>query len=264
VSPRESFPLHWTFPNSFFVLRRSLVRPEFNLVVHIRESNLLEVPAPFLNRFEKYRLSLSDVLTGSWSKFGRIKNIVEAAAQRVATISSLFESGSFNWVSKKETIESIFVDLLPKRDSVAWLESVMDHENVQLTAIGFRPQLTQYIEQVTSISDAKPFVDDVIDLALECLTAELGSRLRTALDQPDDVYTPTSPLCSSEDTDLSQIIDILVQMAITQYASFRMLQVTPPELLFKARYVVSSGFFPWYSFSLCKIPFATCFGEEVF
>jgi hypothetical protein len=55
VSPGKSFFPHGTFPNSFFVLRRSLVRPEFNLVVHIRESNLLEVPAPFLNRFEKYR-----------------------------------------------------------------------------------------------------------------------------------------------------------------------------------------------------------------
>jgi hypothetical protein len=204
-------------------------------------------------------------LTGSWSKLGRIKNIVEAAAQRVATISSLFESGSFNWVSKKETLESVFVELLPKSDSVAWLETVMDHANVQLTAVGFRPQLTQYIEQVTSISDAKPIVDDIIDLALECLPSELGSRLKTALDQPADVYTPASPLCNSENTDLSQIIDILVQMAITRYASFRMLQVTPPELLFKARYVVSpSGVFPWYSFALCKIPFATCFGEGVF
>jgi hypothetical protein len=218
------------------------VRPEFNLVVHVRESNLQEVPAPFLNRFEKYRLTLSDVLTGSWSKFGRINKIVEAAAHRVAMISLLFESvgGSFNWVSKKETLESIFVDLLPRRNSVAWLDTE-DQSNVQLTTVGFRPQFTQYIEQVTSISDALSIVDDVIELGLESFPVELGSRLRTALDQPADVYTPTSSLWDSDDTELTKIVDILAQMVITRYAVSRMLQVTPPEFLFKARYVETRG-----------------------
>ena len=43
------------------VSRPSLVDPTFQCVVHVRESELEELPAPFLNRFEKFRLNISDV-----------------------------------------------------------------------------------------------------------------------------------------------------------------------------------------------------------
>ena len=40
------------------VSHRSPVDASFNCIVHVRESQLADTPAPFLNRFEKYRLDV--------------------------------------------------------------------------------------------------------------------------------------------------------------------------------------------------------------
>ena len=77
------------------ISRRSLVRPEFECVIHVKESDMEQLPAPFLNRFEKYRLTISDVLHFGWSSLGGLSDFQEVQEEH-------FEDGFCPW--RKRTV----------------------------------------------------------------------------------------------------------------------------------------------------------------
>ena len=67
------------------------VDPKFQCVVVVRESELHQTPAPFLNRFEKYRLTHKEVLLTVKQRFSPWVNILlDKAYAKVSSLLSLF------------------------------------------------------------------------------------------------------------------------------------------------------------------------------
>ena len=67
------------------------VDPKFQCVVVVRESELHQTPAPFLNRFEKYRLTHKEVLLTVKQRFSPCVNILlDKAYAKVASLLILF------------------------------------------------------------------------------------------------------------------------------------------------------------------------------
>jgi len=96
------------------ISRRSLVNPTFDCIVHVNESDLHQMPAPFLNRFEKFRLTIGDVLFSGWQSLGDLSAVFEQSRRSVSKlISVLCESGGTGWVNDKQTLDSLFIDMLP-------------------------------------------------------------------------------------------------------------------------------------------------------
>jgi hypothetical protein len=79
----------------------------------MRLSKLDSVPAAFLNRFEKYRLSQVDLLLCRARNLDEtISGIFHAAMEKVKDLESLMGTRSFYGSVPEETIGSIFLDLL--------------------------------------------------------------------------------------------------------------------------------------------------------
>lgn len=87
------------------ISRRSLVRPEFECIVHVNESDLHRMPAPFLNRFEKFRLSINDVLHSGWENLGAFAAVFEQSRQSTSMLASVLdENGTIGWVGDSQLL----------------------------------------------------------------------------------------------------------------------------------------------------------------
>lgn len=168
------------------VSRRSLVKPGFECVIHVRETNMHLIPAPFLNRVEKYRLTLTDVLMASWGKLGIMKQVVQGALKRTAEIGVLLQArnGHFDWITNRHTIESIFVGMLPRLDKQMWeFDEESSLPNVSIRSLGFHNQLSEFLSQVTSLN-----VSDNLNYCIEmakCTIGEDAVVLLEKLTSPD-------------------------------------------------------------------------------
>ena len=65
--------------------------PSFQCVVHVRAAELESAPLPFLNRFEKYRLSQADLLAVVMKALpASMKEVIELAMAKVSAIFKIF------------------------------------------------------------------------------------------------------------------------------------------------------------------------------
>ena len=225
------------------ISRRSLILPSFECIVHIRESNLLEVPAPFLNRFEKYRLTLNDVFSASWSKFERFLDVVVSSKHRVEQIIATFCMGNdlLCWVVDSRTLESIFIDMLPGQGNIAWDYSLEGLE-VSFGDLSFdlNTTLTMLLEKFTSVSGLASHVDVCTQLARKVFPLEIVSSLENLLGKRSSPRSliklfGTNASLSDESRTILFTISGIMQMVLTPIAIFRIVQLCTPEVVFMNR-----------------------------
>lgn len=63
------------------VSRRSKVHPDFERIVHVRASDVPNLPAPFLSRFEKYRIDIQSIRRYYTKQLPNAARILPAAAE---------------------------------------------------------------------------------------------------------------------------------------------------------------------------------------
>lgn len=214
--------------------RRSLVRPNFECVVHVRGSNLGEIPAPFLNRFEKFRLSLSDVLSGGWSRLGAMAVIVGRAQTNIASLSLMLRGDAFGWIENQKTSDSLFVDILPHLDQRIWDDQTNQAEMFTTSSQKFDAILCEFIEQFTSLRNSKDHIDHAILMSKDVLPMELADSLDTLLSREWDPTTMSEalhPIVSgqAESGIIPKICTMLIEMVLTRAAAFSLIQVATPE-----------------------------------
>jgi hypothetical protein len=221
------------------ISRRSLVLPTFQCIVHVRASELDSVPAPFLNRFEKFHLDVYHVLESGWSRMPGMAKIVQNAKAQVAVLCSLLgENGLFGWI-EGQTLDSIFVDMLPRTCTKSHSRIFSQMENDFKSS--FSGRLCLFIGQATSLNASMKDLEAVINAARQYLpkpdATELENILEsTAKKQANYVDEALRKFANGVDeTPLSRILAILVQMYITRIASFRLIMLATPEAVFACR-----------------------------
>jgi hypothetical protein len=89
------------------------VDPHFQCIVHMRLSDFEKAPAPFLNRFEKYRLSQADILCACLARVPPgVRCFLEAAQAKVQEMEVIVGTKSFFGGVRGQTLESVFVDMV--------------------------------------------------------------------------------------------------------------------------------------------------------
>eukprot|EP00118_Oscarella_pearsei_P023946 m.294339 g.294339 ORF g.294339 m.294339 type:complete len:5643 (+) comp40744_c0_seq7:98-17026(+) len=89
------------------------VDPKFQCIVHMRQSELKDAPAPFLNRFEKFRISQEDLLETSLQALPcKLRSLATLARDKANGFKEALGQQNF-YGCKKETIDSLFLELLP-------------------------------------------------------------------------------------------------------------------------------------------------------
>jgi hypothetical protein len=229
------------------ISRRSLVKPEFECVIHVKQSDLLQMPAPFLNRFEKFRLSISDVLHSGWDRLG-VVSVLFARSRRSAAklVSVLGESGLSCWMNESQTLDSVFVDMLPVTlvDGSRVIEMHVEGvSSADCEDDGSAVDLI--IEFVRSVSSLRPEAGDVrfvMEAASKYLSvddAELVGSIQEETANLKDVRDSLQSILTANDdvNQVSRVCRILVQMLVTRMAVRRVIQMATPESIFTARYV---------------------------
>jgi len=228
------------------ISRRSLVQPSFQCIVHVRTSEIDDVPAPFLNRFEKFRLSVSDVFDSGWGRMPGMIKIMRNARARVADLCSLLgENGIFGWV-EMQTLDSIFVDMLPKI-GIQDCTIVPSQSNRS-----FLSCVLDFICRVTSLPANEKELDVIVNSALKYLSLADSALLESLLDSALRIDHQNmngafdTIVRGGKDTSLSRIIGINVQMFVTRAASFRIMMLATPEAVFACRNVLPSDIIEEY------------------
>ena len=156
------------------ISRRSRINEGFSCVVHIRESQLGLVPAPFLNRFEKYRLDTGTIMDAGWMPLGGLGRLVKKAREIVnhKIVHTMGESGLFGLVPT-QTLDSVFIGLLP---AGALAESgdptqFLDCYSTLLHCLG------AFVSKFTSLKVSDEAIDDALSIAMELLPTESAAVL---------------------------------------------------------------------------------------
>ena len=106
--------------------RPCVVHPKFQVVFHLRESELSTTPMPFLNRFEKYLISVPDILGEQLSKNKKVKSVVEKVIERCeAFIKHVGEENFYGYVPKA-TVSSLFIDISQELSARQTAETIYD------------------------------------------------------------------------------------------------------------------------------------------
>ena len=218
-----------------------LVHPNFQCLVHVRASELPHIPAPFLNRFEKYRLSQVDLLRAGLSSMSNrqdegLARLLDAAVKKVRELVQLMGTKSFYGSVDGQTLESVFVDMLPRAgvsssDATAHTGSTgAVYQNVLLSTAHTYLHGQLVLRACTGIGE---------DNLLEAVSAQLPS-LRAHLDSAVPLSEPTNGLSISL-SQLSergvaepraQLIGASLYHLLVHSAVARLLQLATPEAVY--------------------------------
>lgn len=227
------------------ISRRSLIRPEFECIIHVNKTDLHHMPAPFLNRFEKFRLTMDDVLQSGWKSIGSLSAVFKQSRQSTSMLLSILsESGTFAWMNDKQTLDSLFVDVLPVSLSGKGVESGSSGEATATMDADCRNLASVVLDIAKRVSSMQITVDDVhyvIDAATKYIRDDDGGVLRKMISEQDvDVAAVRDSIDSlsipNDDTKQeSRVVRILIQMLTTRVTARRLLQLATPESVFAAR-----------------------------
>jgi hypothetical protein len=223
------------------VSRRSQIRQEFACIVHVRECHMDQMPAPFLNRFEKYRLKTSDVLGAGCRKLGKLSHFLMKAHEQVSRlVSVLGPKGLFGFVYG-QTIDSVFVNMLPR--TLSTLPVMVLNADLAKTNT-FSDLLCDLFFEITAQHDITEHVKSVIELASNVLPADLSSLLRELTErqaiEADFIQKCLGSLLTGaqDESQMGKLLAMLFQMVTTRIAAFRLMQIATPEAVFSRRQVL--------------------------
>ena len=222
------------------ISRRSLVSSEFRCVLHTKAEDLPQMPAPFLNRFEKYRLSLKSVLSSKLDESPFLKRILVQVRKQVDSFTDTVKICGF---VSGQTTESIFIDMLTSTEYAHNRKEVDDTAN----------------NASTNEYNLRSFSDHFVAFAIEHLHCDLSSEDFDSITKSCSKFLPlpesealaellekTELMCANEVFEeclvspppsniVSRVIEMLSEATITRHAIFQLLELATPEEIFAKR-----------------------------
>lgn len=216
------------------VSRPCPVHALFQCIVHVQFNQLESLPAPLLNRFETYELSVTDVLSWQLSHLSRgLNNLVSSSLDRCLSFIANVPSGSFWSPSPEDTVKSIFISSIPHVVDCTSRNSDQTNEagSVCLELLHFlernlRVQLT--IEDVVQAADIA--MED-LKHSVDGLEIEKVMSSSNNIDRPKLVDAIGRVLDGILDSPLVRVLAIIAETAITKRVMTQVLQIFRPEAI---------------------------------
>ena len=219
------------------VSRRSKVSPSFHSIVHIRKSDLPSLPAPFLNRFEKYRLSVSDVLEFKVKKSLLLERIVFRSMEKIEYFCSIMESKNLCGFCTKDTIRSFLLSVISKMN--------LEHKEFPSleSSKSFVDHLIDFVEALLLISITSEEVTFLTNHSIKCLPTDQVDALRQLLSK-QFIQNPSNMKRSFEEvlggnptTVIAELVENIVEMIITQKGIRALVSLATPCAIYSKRLV---------------------------
>lgn len=221
------------------ISRPSKIHPSFQCIVHVQSSQLDDVPAPYLNRFEKFQLSIADILSWQITRLPcGVGLILSNALRECEEFLSKFGNRSVWSSSTIDTLKSIFISMIPRN-----VDAKQNHE-VDITYSG-KPISTialSFMKHWLAIDIKEEDIKRSISIALEELggidnielrkVLEEGSPTETQLEQSfhDLAYSESIP-----EYPMLRSLESIVRLSIVRFSIIKLLQVALPEEVYMQR-----------------------------
>lgn len=219
------------------VSRPSIVHPGFQCIVHVSSSQLDDIPAPFLHRFEKYQLSIEDILSFKLSQLPRgISSVLSECLTKCTELAGTLGNNSLWALSSDETLKSLFISMIPShsrphlRQPRAPVEPTISSSAMSL--------LNEWLTVGLSLDD--------INTAIATATSNLRGRekieLQKVLDAEGRLHQSQVEqsfhhftMGQTNEHPLARVLKSVMKIAITRHAMLRLLLVALPENIFLQR-----------------------------
>ena len=221
------------------ISRRCRVHPSFQCIVHVRNSELPNLPAPFLNRFKKYTLKVKYFLHSRLQAMSFLRKIIDRSRLKVdAFISCLGQNAFFAF--DEQTIDSIFLMILPSNDtSIASITLLMHNQLPSFNS--FYKFINGFINMISSLNTQPADVEAVINIALNWFSPDLVDALnhltskKNCLEHGMIEKAVLEILNCKELSVIATLIENILQMTMTRATIFNLLTLITPESLFAKR-----------------------------
>ena len=216
--------------------------------MHIRNDNVDKMPAPFLNRFEKYSLCVDSVLEWRLSTTGPARCMFEAARSKVLSVIRLLgEDGFVGRGADSQVLSSMFVDMLARTEAQTGgcpsfnskgskgNEGHERHLHLLVSAIH------QSLVSSTTLTCSHDDVLSVFRVSRMSLESTYCLALNDILEgriEPDKVEQSVRDIwCveKSQKSTLHSLCGIITRMVMVRASTFRILQLATPEAIFSRR-----------------------------
>ena len=224
------------------VSRRSKVHPDFECIVHVRGCDVPSLPAPFLNRFEKYRIDIKSARCHFTRELPTVKRILVAAENEVCHfIQDCSLRIGKKWIVgfvDDQTIPSLLLELVPSK---AWAEFCEEEDAFHSTdhKLGYG-RVSQFVKWITG--------DRITVDETECLRVYYAMKemnlLDNAGDGPDHLIEVGNPSIlifklANEGIvprETSYPVERVASGIISREIILRLLPLATPESIYELRY----------------------------
>jgi len=224
------------------ISKPSLVDSGFQCIVHIRLSQLCNVPAPFLNRFEKFRLGINDVLCARIKEAdGLLQDIIRKSLDRAYDLVMFLGTRNFFGLVRDQTIESIVVRMLKP------MGSAFEKKTAAISSCSNEDPFVRLANHVCSFLREKLLLKD--DIEATSISIIRGALLFPSAKDAEieqyvrDTYASDNhPLCLSDffshakaDSITKSFVTSICQMILTECICKELLSLATPEVIFSKR-----------------------------
>ncbi len=221
------------------VSRRSRIDPSFHCVVQVRLADLSSLPAPFLNRFEKFRLSVQNVLEFKLKQCAFKRKIIFQCIENVQSFVSLIGEENICGYCNGNTIESFYLDFISSSISLT-------KQNVHKTDEGRQKTFVEHVTTFAnnSFESASITVEEIVKVAqhaLKCIPRDQAIGLKELMSKNSisnvlNLEQSFYDLVSGKSVNtISNIVETLVEMVLSRRGISCMLGLVTPDAVFMKR-----------------------------
>jgi hypothetical protein len=221
------------------VSKRSKVSSSFHCIVHVRLLELPFLPAPFLNRFEKYRLRVKDMLNYKIDKNNVLQRVVNRSIRNVRSFVQVIGSQNLCGFCQKDTIDSYYLGLI----SGMTFQVLERKDNIELSK-SFVEHLFDFFNSNLSICTKLEELDELLNYAKVCLPLEQTSILQQLLSKsvmtnPCTLYSGFMEVLKGKpETMVAKVIESLIEMNMTSKGISAIIALATPDSIFSKRCVI--------------------------
>ena len=204
--------------------------------MHVRAVDLEKSPAPFLNRFEKFRLSIKEILSHKLEKCLFLSRIVARSKKQIKKLTSIISLCGY---VMDQTVETILLDLLSNA-SILELGSI-SVKVLDLTERSFFEYFRVFSKDMIGICLLQSDFDQLCSYGLRFLPLSQAEALKELTTKVkiynihNIVEAFEECLCDKPQTIVTMLTESLFEMLITRKVLLCLLELASPEEIFKKR-----------------------------
>ena len=220
------------------ISRPCSISPSFQCIVHVQSSKLDETPAPYLNRFEKFNLTIDDILSWQISRLPLGVGVMLSNALCESEEFLLKLGNASIWTtSSDDSLKSIFISMVPQDVDAHQISNLNEQVHCNNLISSF---VLSFVKQWFVMDVDGDDIQQAISIAVEEFSGTDAVELKKVLEDDSFIQgeankTLKELASGSRDSPVLRSLEAIVHLVLRRYATMKLLQVAMPEAIYLQR-----------------------------